>query len=146
MTPVDYRQRAKAQFDVLEQEARTQRNKFNAVVAEVKPVLDCVDLEVAPHLDGRLPRPNTIIERWKVTWENFKSFNHDAVVTAITHALAVIQSHYLAVDLQAIGTGFAKGMGEEEHQQLEDEVEDATKKLAGDIDLFGETDVDGGAR
>ena len=34
-------------------------------------------------------------------------------------------------------------MGEVEHQQLEDEVEDAAKKLAGDIDLFGEMDSDG---
>ena len=37
-------------------------------------------------------------------------------------------------------------MGEVDHQQLEDEVEDAAKKLAGDIDLFGETDGDGEAR
>ena len=33
-----------------------------------------------------------------------------------------------------------------EHQQLEDEVEDVAKKLAGDIDLFGEMDGDGEAR
>ena len=46
--PTDYRRRVKAQFDVLEQEARTQRNKFDVVVAGVKPVLDCVDLNVAP--------------------------------------------------------------------------------------------------
>ena len=37
-------------------------------------------------------------------------------------------------------------MGEAEHQQLEDEVEDPAKKLAGDIDLFGEMDGDGEAR
>ena len=36
-------------------------------------------------------------------------------------------------------------MGEAEHQQLEDEVEDAAKKLASDIDLFGETEGDGEA-
>ena len=46
---------------MLEQEARTQRNKFNAGVAGVKPVLDCVDLEVAPHPDGRPQRSDTII-------------------------------------------------------------------------------------
>ena len=46
--PTDYHWRTKAQFDVPEQEARTQRNKLNAVVAGVKPVLDCVVLEVAP--------------------------------------------------------------------------------------------------
>ena len=33
-----------------------------------------------------------------------------------------------------------------ETQELEDEVEDAVKKLAGDIDLFGEMDDDGEAR
>ena len=37
-------------------------------------------------------------------------------------------------------------MGEAETQQLEDEVEGAVKKLADDIDLFSETDGDGGAR
>ena len=45
-----------------------------------------------------------------------------------------------------IGGGFVGGMGEVEHQQLEDEVEDAAKKLAGDIDLFCKTDDDGEAR
>ena len=37
-------------------------------------------------------------------------------------------------------------MGEVETQQLEDEVEDAVKKLAGNIDPFDETEGDGGAR
>ena len=41
----------------------------------------------------------TIIERCKAAWENFKSFNHDAIVTAVTHALEVVRSHYLAFDL-----------------------------------------------
>ena len=45
-----------------------------------------------------------------------------------------------------IGARFTEGMGEAETQQLEDEVEDAAKKLAGDIDLFGDTDSDGRAR
>ena len=75
-----------------------------------------------------------------------KSFNRDAIVTAATHALAMVQSHYPTIDLQAIGAGFAEGLGEAETLQLEDEVEDAAKKLAGDIDLFGETGGDGEAR
>ena len=54
----------------------------------------------------------------------------------------VVRSHYQSVDLQAIGAGFAEGMGEVKTQQ----VEDAAKKLAGDIDMFGEIDGDGGAR
>ena len=98
---------------------------------------------MAPQPDGRLPRPDIVIERCKTAWE---SFNRDAIVTAITHALAVVQSHYQSIDLQTIGAGFTEGMGEVKTQQLEDEVEDAGKKLAGDIDLFGETDGDGGAR
>ena len=58
----------------------------------------------------------------------------------------MVRSHYQSVDLQAIGAGFTEGMGEVETQQLEDKVEDAAKKLAGDIDLFGETSGDGEAR
>ena len=45
-----------------------------------------------------------------------------------------------------IGARFAEGMGEAETQQLEDEEEDAAKKLAGDIDLFGEMNGDGEAQ
>ena len=41
---------------------------------------------------------------------------------------------------------FAQGLSEAETQQLEDEVEDAAKKLASDIDLFGETDSENGAQ
>ena len=88
---------------MLVQEARTQRDKFDRVVAGVKPVLDCAVLEVAPQPDGRPPHLNTVIERCKAVWENFKSSNRDTVVTAITHALAVVRSHYSVVGLQAIG-------------------------------------------
>ena len=95
----DYHRRVKAQFDVLVQEDSTQREKFDAIVTGVKLLLDCVDLEAAPHPDGRPPCSNTIIKRCKAAWENFKGFNHDAVVTAITHALAVVRSHYPAVDV-----------------------------------------------
>ena len=63
-----------------------------------------------------------------------------------THTLAVVRSHYPAIDLQAIGGGFTKGLSEAETQQLEDEVEDVVKKLADDIDFFGEMDGDGGAQ
>jgi len=57
----------------------------------------------------------------------------------------MVQSHYPTFDLQVIGAAFAGGMGEAEHQQLEDEVEDAVKKLASNIDLFGEMNGDGEA-
>ena len=58
----------------------------------------------------------------------------------------MVRSHYPATDLQAIGDRFTEGLSEVKTQQLEDEVEDAAKKLAGDIDLFGETDGNGGAQ
>ena len=86
----DYHRRVKAQFDVLEQDAHTQRNKFDAVVVRIKPVLDCIEPETAPQPDGRPPRLDIIIERCKMAWESFKSFNHDAVVSAATHALAIV--------------------------------------------------------
>ena len=124
----------------MEQDAQTQRDKFDAIVAEIKPVLDCVELEVAPQPDGRPPCPDIIIERCKMAWE---SFNRDTVVSAATHALAVVWSHYPATNLQVIGGGFTEGLSKAETQQLEDEVEDAAKKLASDIDLFGEMDDNG---
>ena len=64
----------------------------------------------------------------------------------MTHALAVVRSHYLAIDLQAIGARFARGMGATRQEQLKDEVEDVAKKLVGDVDLFGEVDGDGQAQ
>ncbi|XP_066358049.1 uncharacterized protein [Miscanthus floridulus] len=70
-------------FDVLDQEVRTQRNKFDAIVAEVKSVLDCIDLEAAPQPDDRPLCLDTIIERCNVSWENFKSFNRDAIFAGI---------------------------------------------------------------
>jgi len=109
-------------------------------------VLDCVDLEPATQHDGRRQRPDTIIQRCKAAWENFKTFNRDAIMTVATHVLAVVRSHYPTIDLQSIGGGFAEGLSDAGTQQLEDEVEDAAKTLAGDIDLFGETDGDGGTQ
>ena len=64
----------------------------------------------------------------------------------MTHALAVVRSHYPSINLQAIGAGFTRGTGATKQQQLEDEVEDATKRLAGDVDLFGEVDGEGQAQ
>ena len=63
----------------------------------------------------------------------------------MTHALAMVQSHYPMINLQVIGAGFARGTGAMKQEQLKDEVEDATKKLAGDVDLFGEVNGDGQA-
>ena len=140
---VDYRHKAKAQFDVLVQEAKVQKDNFNTITAAIKQVLDCVDIEPAPRPDSRQQGPDTIIQRCKAAWENFKNFNCDAVLTTATHALAVVRSHYPSIDIQSICGGFADGLSDAQTQQLEDDVEDAARMLVGDIDLFGETEAGG---
>ena len=110
------------------------------------PVLDCVEPEIASRPDGRPTRPDVVVERCKTAWESFKGFNRDAVASAATHVLEVVRSHYPTADLQSIGGGYAEGLSDAETQQLEDEVEDAAKKLAADIDLFGEMDGGGEAQ
>jgi len=109
-------------------------------------VLDCVDLEPATQHDGRRQHPDTVIQRCKAAWENFKIFNHGAIMSIATHVLVVVWSHYPTIDLQSIGGGFAEGLDDTGTQQLEDEVEDVAKMLAGNIDLFGETDGNGEAQ
>ena len=125
---------------MLVQEAKVQKENFDAIVDAIKPVLDCVNLEMATQPDGRRQHSDTIIQRCKAAWENFKIFNRDAIMTVATHVLAVVRSHYPTIDVQSIGGSFTEGLSDAETQKLEDEVEDAAKKLGGDIDLFGETD------
>ena len=50
---VEYRRRTKARFDMLELEAKIQREKLVAVVARVRPMLNCIDMEVAPQPDDK---------------------------------------------------------------------------------------------
>ena len=75
---------------MLELEAKTQRGKLDNVVAEVRPVLDYINMEVAPQPDDRPPHPDAIVDRCKAAWENFKSFNRDIAVSITTHALVVV--------------------------------------------------------
>ena len=130
---------------MLVQEAKVQKENFDTIVAVIEPVLDCIDLKTATQHDNRRQHPDTVIQRCKAAWENFKTFNRDAITTVATHVLAVVRSHYPTTDLQSMEGGFAEGLSDAKTQQLEDEVEDAAKMLAGDIDLFGETNGDGGA-
>ena len=84
---------------MLVQEAQVQKDNFNAVVTAIKPVLDYVDPETAPRLDDRRQGSDTIIQRCKAAWENFKIFNRDAIMTIATHVLAVVRSHYPTIDV-----------------------------------------------
>ena len=95
---------------MLVQEAKTQRENFDVVVTAIKPVLDCVDLKAAMQHDSRRQHPDTVIQRCKAAWENFKTFNHETIMTIATHVLMVVRSHYPTIDLQSIGGGFAEGL------------------------------------
>ena len=101
---------------MLVQEAKIQKENFDTVVAAIKPVLDYVDLETATQPDGRRQRSDTVIQRCKAAWENFKIFNRDAIVSVATHVLAVVRSHYPTIDLQSIGGGFVEGLSDAETQ------------------------------
>ena len=103
---------------MLVQEAKIQKENFDAVVAAIRPVLDCVDLEMATQTDGRWQRSDTIIQRCKAAWENFKIFNCDTIVSVATHVLVVVRSHYPTINLQSIRGGFAEGLSDAETQQL----------------------------
>jgi len=94
------------------------------VVAEVRPVLDCIDMEVAPQPDDGPPHPDAIIDRCKAAWENFKGFNRNVAVSVVMHALAVVRSHYPTINLRVIAAGFGKGTGATKQEKLKDDVEE----------------------
>ena len=60
---------------MLDLEAKIQRGKFDTMVAGVRPVLNCIDMEVAPQPNDRPPHSDAINDRCKAAWENFKGFN-----------------------------------------------------------------------
>ena len=71
-----------------------EKAKVEAVVARIKPVLDCIDLDVVessePQPGLRPPRLDAIIEKCRGAWESFKNFNRDAILSVATHVLAVV--------------------------------------------------------
>ena len=50
----------------------------------------------------------------------------------------MLRSHYPSVDLEWVVTGYARGTNAAKIAKLEDEAKEPGKKLACDIDLFGE--------
>ena len=65
---------------------------------------------------------------------------HSATHGAIIHALPQLRSHYPSVDLQWVATGYAQGTNIEKIARLEDKAEEPAKRLAEDVELFGEGD------
>ena len=79
-----------------------------------------------------------ILDWCRTTWSDFKEFARSAAHGAVVHALAQLRSHYPAVDLQCVVTGYARGIDVMKIARLEDKAEAPAKRLVGDIDLFGE--------
>ena len=119
---------------------KVQDEKLEAITARIQPMLDCIGLQ-PPTGSSQLPSDmpyQSVIDRCQVAWSNFKQFMHSAAHGAIVHALTQLQSHYPSVDLQRLVTGYARGSDANKIARLEDEVEESTKRLAKDVELFGE--------
>ena len=98
--------------------------KIEAMIAGVKPVLDCIGFEPSEGR-GLLPRdppPQSIVDWCRVAWSDFKEFTHSAAHGAIIHALAQLRSHYPSVDLQRVVTSYARGTDATKIARLEDEA------------------------
>jgi hypothetical protein len=119
-----------------------QKNNYEAVIAGIKLVLCCINFEPAKAIvlqpGDRPPRPDTILDRCKGAWKNFKEFTRNATNYVIVHMLMVIRSYYTLVKPEVVGTGFARRMSSEKITKLEDETEETAARLAGDVDLFDE--------
>ena len=101
-------------------------------------MLDCISFEPPEGtalLHGDRP-PRLILIRCQGAWEVFKEFTHSIAHSAVVHTLVVIRSHYPSVKPEVIMTSFARGMSLAKITKLEDKVEEAAAKLAGDIDRF----------
>jgi hypothetical protein len=125
---------------VFEDWVLAQESKFEAVVAGIKPVLDCIGFEPPKGtvlLPGDRP-PRSILNRCQGAWEDFKGFTRCAANYIVIHTLAIVRSHYPSVKPEVIMTGFVRGTSAAKITKLEDEAEEAVAKLVGDVDLFGE--------
>ena len=102
-------------------------------------MLDCVGLEQPE--GGRLLSDGphrSVVDHCRMAWTDFKEFAHSATHGAVVHVLAQLKSHYPSVDLQRVATGYALGTNEDKIAKFEDNMEEPTKRLAEDVELFSE--------
>ena len=104
----------------------------------IKPMLDLIDPQL-PKPD-RQSQSDVIMERCRSALENFKHYAHGIACFTVGHELEVVRSFYPLVKLERIDGGFARNLSDEQITALEEEVSDSTIKLAGDLNLFGNTD------
>lgn len=119
---------------------KVREEKLEAVVVGIKPMLDWISFELPKGmvlLLGDRP-PRLILNRFQEVWKDFKAFTSSAAYSAVLHALTVLWSHYPSVKPKVIMIGYTRGTNLAKITKSEDEAVEATRKLAGDVDLFSE--------
>lgn len=74
---------------------------------------------------------------------SFKEYTHDVAYSTVGHALVVVRSLYLLVELEAIDGGFTWGTSKTQIENLEEEAMESATKLADDLNLFGNENNEG---
>ena len=80
----------------------------------------------------------SVLDHCQIAWADFKEFARNVAHGAIVHALTQLRSHYPLVDLQWVAIEYAQGTNAEKIARLEDDEEELAKRLAKDVELFGE--------
>jgi hypothetical protein len=68
-------------------------------------VLNLIGMEPEELAAGQAPRPGAIVDKCKNSWSWFKQYIRDVDEYVATHILAVVQLHYLDVDLRRLEAG-----------------------------------------
>jgi hypothetical protein len=113
-------------------------DQIEVIAVGIGPVLDNIGL---PQPEGaRLPGDGpyrSIIDRCRDAWSDFREFARSVAHGAIIHALAQLCSYYPTVELQRVATGYARGTDARKITKLEEEAKEPAKRLAEDVELFG---------
>ena len=135
----EYRHQAQAQFQLLVEQVKARDDNLEMMIVGIQPVLDYVGLEHPKR--ARLPgdKPyRSVVDHCRTAWVDFKEFAHSATHGAVVHVLTQLRSHYPLVNLWWVVTRYMQGMDVEKIARLEDDAEEPMKRLAKDIELFGE--------
>jgi hypothetical protein len=120
------------------EQVKKQEDQIEVIVVGIGPMLDNIDL---PQPKGaRLPEDSpyrSIVNHCYDAWLDLREFRRRMAHGAIIHALTQLCSHYPMVDLQQVATGYAQDIDARKITKLEEEAEEPAKRLAEDVDLFG---------
>ena len=102
-------------------------------------MLECIGLEQPK--GSRLPSDGPyrlVVDCCRIAWTDLEEFARSATHGAIIHALAQLKFDYPSVDLQRVPTGYEQGKNADKITKLEDDVEEPAKRLAEDVECFGQ--------